>query len=286
MRTLSGKRAFRSIAGFQVSIFCRFQANSAGFGGAASRWVCREANVRYVLADFPFHFAIRQGKMPNSDAADDLIAGYRRFRKGRYREASQLFRSLRDGQQPNTMIIACADSRADPSMIFDAAPGELFVVRNVTALVPPYDESGGWHGTSAAIEFAVTRLKVKEIVVMGHGGCGGVMASLSAAADRPVGRFIAEWVEILAPARDAVLADKSVARDDWQEAVEHGAVGLSLANLMSFPFIREAVEAGELRLDGSWFSIGRGELHWRNPATGKFGVVASDAAPSDRGDGV
>src|ERR1700733_7598603 len=105
--------------------------------------------------------------------AQDLIAGYRRFRKGRYREASQLFRRLRDGQQPTTMVIACADSRADPSMIFDAAPGELFVVRNVAALIPPYEHGqGGWHGTSAAVEFAVTRLQVREIVVMGHGGCG------------------------------------------------------------------------------------------------------------------
>jgi carbonic anhydrase len=224
--------------------------------------------------------------MADSDAALDLIAGYRRFRKGRYREASQLFRRLRDGQEPDTMVIACADSRADPAMIFDAAPGELFVVRNVTALVPPYDESGGWHGTSAAIEFAVTRLKVKEIVVMGHGGCGGVMASLSAAADRPVGRFIAEWVEILAPARDAVLADETIPRTDWQEAIEHGAVGLSLANLMTFPFIREAVEAGQLTLDGSWFSIGRGELRWREPGTGKFGVVASDDTAFDQGEGI
>jgi carbonic anhydrase len=216
--------------------------------------------------------------MAHSDAALDLLAGYRRFRKGRYREASQLFRSLRDGQQPDTMVIACADSRADPSMIFDAAPGELFVVRNVAALVPPFDESGGWHGTSAAVEFAVTRLKVKEIVVMGHGGCGGVIASLSAAADRPVGRFIAEWVEILASARDTVLADESIPRSDWQEATEHAAVGQTLANLMTFPFIREAVEAGQLNMDGAWFSIGKGELHWREPLTGKFAVVASEEA--------
>ncbi|HVY89833.1 MAG TPA: carbonic anhydrase, partial [Hyphomonadaceae bacterium] len=159
-----------------------------------------------------------------TDDAKDLIAGYRRFRANRYREARGLFAALRDGQQPSTMIIACADSRADPAMIFDAAPGELFVVRNVAALVPPYDESGGWHGTSAAVEFAVTRLKVSQIVVMGHGGCGGVMASLAAAADRPVGRFIADWVEIMAPARDIVLGDEKVPRADWQEAVEHGAV--------------------------------------------------------------
>ena len=221
-----------------------------------------------------------------ADDAQDLIAGYRRFRQGRFREASQLFRRLRDGQQPATMILACADSRADPSMIFDAAPGELFVVRNVGALAPPYEESIGLHGVSAAVEFAVTQLKVRQIVVMGHGGCGGVAALLSAAADRPMGRFIAPWVEIAAPARDAVLADESIPRADWQEAVEHGAVGQSLTNLMTFPFVRDAVAAGELNMDGAWFSIGRGALHWRDPATSKFEIVASEGQSFERGDGI
>lgn len=208
--------------------------------------------------------------------AHHLIAGYRRFRQGRYREAAQLFRQLRDGQQPSTMIIACADSRADPAMIFDGAPGELFVVRNVAALVPPYEETAGLHGVSSSLEFAVTILKVKEIVVMGHGGCGGVAASLAAADDRPVGRFIAPWVELMSEARDTVLSDPAVHRSDWQEELEHGAVGQSLTNLMTFPFVRDAVAAGELHLDGAWFSIGRGELKWRDPATGRFDVVPSE----------
>lgn len=214
--------------------------------------------------------------------AQDLIAGYRRFRARRYREARDLFHSLRDGQQPATMIIACADSRADPAMIFDAAPGELFTVRNVAALIPPYDESGGLHGVSAALEFAVTRLQVKQIVVMGHGGCGGIAASLAAAADRPVGRFIAPWVEIAAEARDAVLRDESIHRADWQEAVEHGAVGQSLKNLTSFPFVRSAYERGDLSMDGAWFSIGKGELHWRDPDTGAFSIVAAEDAIMDQ----
>jgi carbonic anhydrase len=218
--------------------------------------------------------------------APDLIAGYRRFRARRFREARDLFHRLRDGQQPTTMIIACADSRADPAMIFDAAPGELFVVRNVAALVPPYDETGGWHGTSAAVEFAVTRLKVTQIVVMGHGGCGGVMASLAAAADRPVGRFIADWVEIAAEARDAVLSDETIPRSDWQEAVEHGAVGQTLKNLLTFPFVREAIERGELNMDGAWFSIGRGELHWRDKASGAFAVVNAEGGEVERGEGI
>ena len=217
-----------------------------------------------------------------ADDAQDLIAGYRRFRSHRYREARDLFYRLRDGQEPATMIIACADSRADPAMIFDAAPGELFTIRNVAALVPPYDDSGGLHGVSAAVEFAVTALRVKQILVMGHGGCGGIAASLAAAADRPVGKFIAPWVEIAAPARDAVLSDESIPRKDWQEAVEHGAVGQSLANLMGFPFVVDAVERGVLSLHGAWFSIGKGELHWRDSATGAFSIVAADDPLLDR----
>lgn len=217
-----------------------------------------------------------------ADDAQDLIAGYRRFRANRYREARDLFRRLRDGQSPATMIIACADSRADPAMIFDSAPGELFTIRNVAALVPPFDESGGLHGVSAAVEFAVRHLKVKQIVVMGHGGCGGIAASLAAAADRPVGHFIAPWVEIAADARDAVLRDESISRADWQEAVEHGAVGLSIANLLSFPFVRDAYERGDLAMNGAWFSIGKGELHWRDPATGHFSVVAAEDTAVDQ----
>lgn len=217
-----------------------------------------------------------------ADDAQDLIAGYRRFRASRFREARDLFHRLHEGQKPATMIIACADSRADPAMIFDAAPGELFTVRNVAALVPPYEEGGGLHGVSAALEFAVTALNVKQIVVMGHGGCGGIAASLAAAADRPVGKFIAPWVEIAADARDAVLRNEAIPRSDWQEAVEHGAVGQSLMNLMSFPFVREAVEDGRMSMNGAWFSIGKGELHWRDGETGAFTVVAAEDAQVDQ----
>jgi carbonic anhydrase len=226
--------------------------------------------------------ASERGMIDFADDAQDLIAGYRRFRGRRYREARDLFRTLQETQRPATMIIACADSRADPAMIFDAAPGELFVVRNVAALVPPYEESSGLHGVSAALEFAVTVLKVKQVLVMGHGGCGGIAASLAAADHRPIGRFIAPWVEIAAEARDAVLNDATIPTRDWQEAVEHGAVGQSLKNLMSFPFVRSGVETGALNLDGAWFSIGKGELHWRNPEDGAFSVVAAEDAEIDQ----
>src|SRR5215510_6090035 len=127
-----------------------------------------------------------------------LAAGYQRFRRERYRAEAERYRALAKGQRPRTMIIACADSRADPATIFAAAPGELFVVRNVAALVPPFEEGGGYHGTSAAIEFAVSELAVPEIVVMGHGLCGGIAAALSV---RSTGRFIGPWVELLAGIR-------------------------------------------------------------------------------------
>ena len=132
----------------------------------------------------------------------------------------------------------------------------------------------------------MTQLRVKQIVVMGHGGCGGIAASLAAADHRPIGRFIAPWVEIAAEARDAVLADATIPSSDWQEAVEHGAVGQSLKNLFTFPFVRGAFERGDLNMDGAWFSIGRGELHWRDPESGSFSVVDAGADLYDSGDGI
>lgn len=201
---------------------------------------------------------------------EELKDGYRAFRRGTYKHQARLYEELGRGQDPDIMIIACADSRAEPADIFNAAPGQLFVVRNVANLVPPYDQGGGLHGVSAALEFAVTALEVKHILIMGHGGCGGVNASLSAAKDRPVGQFIAPWVSLLDEARDEVL--KKGAADN-QRALEFAGIGTSIRNLMSFPFVRERVEAGKLELHGAWFAIAHGELHWRDQATGEFSVV-------------
>ncbi len=200
----------------------------------------------------------------------DLIQGYRKFRRGLYREQVDLYRSLGEGQNPDVMIIACADSRAEPAEIFCAAPGQLFVVRNVANLVPPYENSAGLHGVSAALEFAVTILKVKHIIVMGHGGCGGIAASLAAVDSEAAGEFLAPWVKLLDTARNEVLSRQP---KDAQTQLELAGVEQSIANLMTFSFVRSAVEAGDLALHGSWFAIGSGELHWRNPKTGVFEVV-------------
>lgn len=203
-----------------------------------------------------------------------LQEGYRRFRKGHYKEAAELYFSLGEGQEPSIMIIGCADSRADPALIFDAAPGEMFVVRNVAALVPPYDDSGGYHGVSAAVEFAVRHLKVKMILVLGHGGCGGVKASLAAAEQKPVGQFIAPWVEMTADARARVLADDSHdSPKERQLALELEVVRESMANLMTFPFVRDAVEKGQLDIDGAWFAIAKGNLYWLDKLEDAFQIV-------------
>lgn len=203
-----------------------------------------------------------------------LIAGYRRFRSGRFETEERRYRALEGGQAPRTMIVGCADSRVDPATIFDAGPGELFVVRNVAAIVPPCEEDDGHHGTSAAVEFAVNGLKIEQIVILGHGGCGGVQAALAAADARPVGQFIAPWVGLLDEARDALLAEQpeleGAAR---QKAMERRAVIQSIENLMTFPFVAESVASGRLRVEGAWFAIGEGALYWLDRETGAFAAV-------------
>lgn len=169
------------------------------------------------------------------------------------------------------MIIGCADSRVDPATIFSAGPGELFIVRNVAALVPPYEESGTYHGTSAALEFAVCVLAVSNIVVLGHGMCGGVEAALAGAARRPVGRFIAPWVGMLSAVYEDVFAEEGMSPDGVpRRTLEQIAVRQSLQNLMSFSFVADAVGVGALTLEGAWFSIAEGELMWLDQDTDQF----------------
>jgi carbonic anhydrase len=210
-----------------------------------------------------------------------LVSGYHRFRTGRYPQQAALYEALEDKQSPRIMVISCADSRCDPGDIFEAPPGTLFTVRNVANLVPPYvqaDGKRGVHGVSAAVEFAVTALGVAMIVVMGHAGCGGIRASITARDGDPVGgEFLGPWVDLLTPARERAIerCDHSHNHDDEavQRAMEEEVVAESLKNLASFPFVAEAVTAGRLELHGAWFSIGSGELHWRNPETGQFSMV-------------
>jgi carbonic anhydrase len=192
------------------------------------------------------------------DAADPLLAGYRRFRADHWPEAKAEYEALAaQGQTPHTLIVACSDSRADPALIFDAAPGQLFVVRNVANLVPPYAPDGQLHGVSAALEFGVKVLKVGRIVVMGHAHCGGV-AAMRDGAPAIVKDFVEPWIAQGTPVVRRVA--QSVAPDQVEAATEEAVVRLSLDNLRTFPWIAEREAAGELELTGLHFGIAEGML--------------------------
>jgi carbonic anhydrase len=203
-----------------------------------------------------------------------LVEGYRRFRDTGWAEERARWSKLAEGQSPKVMVIACSDSRVDPSQIFDANPGEMFVVRNVANLVPPFESGGGRHGVSAALEFAVTVLEVEEIVVMGHGRCGGCQAALTQSfkGARPgEGGFIAHWIDLLDEARERIVAEYGDAPErPVLRAMEHETVKVSLANLRTFPCIRQREAEGRLALHGAWFAISSGELHLLDEATGQF----------------
>jgi carbonic anhydrase len=189
---------------------------------------------------------------------DQLLSGYRRFRRDRWPERRRTYEILADtGQQPRALVLSCADSRVDPAVIFDAGPGELFVVRNVANLVPPYAPDGAWHGTSAAVEFAIRILQVPDILVMGHGLCGGVRALLEGA-PAEASDFIAPWIALAARAKARALARTGT--EDLQLCCEFETIKLSLENLSTFPWIASRIAAGTLRMSGAHFDVRSGEL--------------------------
>ncbi len=207
-----------------------------------------------------------------SHLPDTLLDGYRSFMNGRYASERDRYRALaREGQTPETMVIACCDSRAAPEAIFDRGPGELFVVRNVANLVPPYAPDGRHHSTSAALEFAVQSLKVKHIVVLGHGRCGGIKAALDPSSE-PLspGDFIGKWMGLVAPAAEAVVGNSMMTQTERQTALERISIRYSLANLRSFPCVSILERKERLTLYGAWFDISTGELWAMNPETGDF----------------
>ena len=202
---------------------------------------------------------------------NNLIDGYYRFRGTEWLEERERWQELAGGQSPKVMVIACSDSRVDPATIFGSRPGEVFVVRNVANLVPPFETGGGHHGVSAAVEFAVTKLGIEDILVLGHGACGGVNASLTrslADAAPGEGGFVADWIALLDEARDRVVADHGTG-EDGQRALEQEGVKVSIANLMTFPFVKERVDAGTLTLHGAVFAIADGKLRVMD-ADGRF----------------
>lgn len=200
---------------------------------------------------------------------DHLIEGYRIYRATRWPELRALHRKLAEGgQSPKTLVIACADSRVDPATIFNAGPGDLFVVRNVANLAPPFEQGAGYHGVSAAIEFAVLQLNVDTILVLGHAQCGGVAAALSDRTRDP-NSFLDRWIGLLDHAKSRVQGLPG----DPHDALEHESIRVTLENLATFPFVRRAIEERGLKLVGARYGVGDGSLELLDPETGVFHLL-------------
>jgi carbonic anhydrase len=200
-----------------------------------------------------------------------LIEGFQRFRERHFAEGGVQFQDLvQFGQTPKALVVACCDSRVDPALVLDCEPGDLFVIRNVANLVPPAENQGHYHGTSAALEFGVRNLGVQHIIVLGHAQCGGIHALLEGSVDKEES-FIAEWMGIAEAAREQVEREHAKASSEIRHrACEQWAVLVSLSNLMTFSWIRERVEQGQLALHGWYFDIERGELLGYDKTSRKF----------------
>ena len=198
-----------------------------------------------ALASFPQH----------------LLDGYRTFTTQRLPTEQTRYRDLSErGQSPAVMVIGCCDSRVSPEVIFDAGPGELFVVRNVANLVPVFQPDGGAHGVSAALEYAVRALRVKHIVVLGHAQCGGIRAFIDDTEPLSPGDFIGRWMQMFIKPGEQVSQREHESRQDFTTRIEKAAVFRSLENLMTFPFVRTRVERGEMNLHGAYFGVAEGSL--------------------------
>lgn len=203
----------------------------------------------------------------------ELLDGYHRFREHGWKPERERWSTLKETQQPRVMVIACSDSRVDPSQIFDVNPGEIFVVRNVAALVPPFEITPGYHGVSAALEFAVQFLRVREVVVLGHGMCGGCQAALTQSmhgTEPGQGGFVANWITLLDDARDKVAAELGTQGRPAERAMEEAGVRVSLENLRTFPCVQAKEAKGNLTLRGAYFAISDGVLHLLNEDSGEF----------------
>lgn len=206
---------------------------------------------------------------------DKMIEGYRRFRSGPFETSRPLIENLvAEGQRPEVCVVACSDSRVDPAIVFQSDPGDLFIIRNVANLVPPMEEEDARHGTGAALEFAVRGLGVKHLVVLGHAHCGGVKAMMTADPDDDTYTFLPSWVSMLSTAHRRVLATMPGAGAEAQtRACEQNAVLVSLENLTTFPWARERVESGGLRLHGWYIDIATATLSVYDGETENFEPV-------------
>jgi len=202
-----------------------------------------------------------------------LIDGYNAFADGRLQKEQDRYRDLAArGQSPEIMVIGCCDSRVSPEVIFDASPGELFVVRNVANLIPPYSPDGTYHGVSAALEFGVGALRVKHIVVLGHARCGGVHAFAENDHRQPLsaGDFIGKWMSLIEPAAKKVGPRGDASPDDYQKRLEQASIVNSLDSLMTFPRLAKLIEKGKVATHGAYFGVATGDLSVLDKATGEF----------------
>ncbi|MBH9974934.1 MULTISPECIES: carbonic anhydrase [Bartonella] len=206
------------------------------------------------------------------DFPEKLLNGYHIFMKSRFTHERERYKQLAyEGQKPETMVIACCDSRAAPETVFDTDPGEIFVMRNVANLVPPFHPDKEYHATSAALEFAVQSLKVKNIVVLGHARCGGIRNALDLdGAPLSSVDFIGKWMGLLTPAAEAVATNTLMTSGERQTALERISIRYSINNLRSFPWIKRREDQGKLALHGAWFDIATGELWIMDRRTGDF----------------
>ena len=209
-----------------------------------------------------------------------LARGHRNFLTTRFAGERARYELLAEsGQKPEIMVVGCIDSRVSPETIFDSAPGELLVLRNVANIVPRYEtDRDSQHGTSAALEFAVQALRVRHIVVLGHAHCGGISAFADENEPLSPGDFIGRWMSQIAPAADSLGPRAKNDREAYLRKLEFASVELSLQNLMTFPCIRILVERGKLAIHGAYFGVASGRLLVRDPLTGTFGPIAEDAA--------
>src|SRR5437868_8698899 len=206
---------------------------------------------------------------------EHLLEGYKAFATQRLPTEQTRYRELSvKGQSPEVMVIGCCDSRVAPETIFDVGPGELFVVRNIANLVPVYQPDSNAHGVSAALEYAVKVLKVKHIVVLGHAQCGGIRAFVDKIEPLTPGDFIGKWMQMFIKPGEVVEQRERESMQDFTVRIEKAAVFRSLENLLTFPFVRERVESGEMQLHGAYFGVAEGSLFVLDRVAKEFISVA------------
>lgn len=219
-------------------------------------------------------------RQPRGRTVERLAAGFQRFQKRWYCAENNLYADLAEGQSPRALVIACSDSRVDPALLTDSCPGDLFVIRNVANIVPPYAPDGNYHGVSAALEYAVRYLKVPDIIVMGHAECGGVQSLLDKVRPQQ-DEFLSIWVQVIHRARELVNSRLPHASpEERRRACEMWGVRVSMENLLTFPWIRQATENGQLTLHGWYFDLGSGELLQWDEAADEFLPLVTPCAPS------